>query len=235
MAREALERGSTRPAPPQHLTYSTGAAWYDFADMAATGNETLRDDPAIVTGLRAGDSRTFDALIREHGGRLLAVTRRILGNDDEAREAVHEAFVAAFRARGQFHADARISTWLHRIAVNAALMRLRSKKRRAEEPIDGLLPAFHADGHHAEQFASWDEPVDVALGRQETAAFVREAIGRLPESYRVVLLLRDIDGLSTEEAAKMLDITSNAVKIRLHRARMALRTLLAPRFAGDHG
>jgi RNA polymerase sigma-70 factor (ECF subfamily) len=201
--------------------------------MAATSDELTRDDPALVAGLRAGDDATFDTLIRQYGGRLLAVTRRILGNDDDAREAVQEAFVAAFRARQQFHADARISTWLHRIAVNAALMRLRSKKRKPEESIDELLPSFQADGHHAQRFASWDEPVDVALSRRETAAFVREAIDRLPESYRVVLTLRDIDGLSTEETARMLDITSNAVKIRLHRARMALRTLLAPRFAGD--
>ena len=112
-------------------------------------------------------------------------------------------------------------------------MKLRSRKRRPEDPIDELLPTFHADGHHAEEFASWDEPVDVTLGRRETAAFVRQAIDRLPESYRVVLLLRDIDGWSTEETAKMLDITTNAVKIRLHRARMALRTLLAPRFTGE--
>jgi RNA polymerase sigma-70 factor (ECF subfamily) len=196
--------------------------------MAATSDELTRDDPALVAGLRAGDDATFDTLIRQYGGRLIAVTRRILGNDDEARDAVQEAFVAAFRGRQQFHAEARISTWLHRIA---ALMRLRSRKRKPEESIDDLLPSFQADGHHAERFASWDEPVDVALSRRETAAYVREAIDRLPESYRVVLTLRDIDGLSTEEAARMLDITSNAVKIRLHRARMALRTLLAPRFA----
>lgn len=201
--------------------------------MAVRVEEAGADDPTLVAGLRAGDNQAFETLIRQYGGRLLSVARRIVGNDDDAREAVHEAFVSAFRARAQFQGDARISTWLHRITVNAALMKLRSRKRRPEDPIDELLPAFQADGHHAEAFASWDEPVDVALGRRETAAFVRQAIDRLPESYRVVLLLRDIDGWSTEETAKMLDITTNAVKIRLHRARMALRTLLAPRFTGE--
>ncbi len=197
----------------------------------ATRDATALDDPSLVAGLRAGDNATFDTLIRQYGGRLLSVARRIVGNDDDAREAVHEAFVAAYRARATFQGGARISTWLHRIAVNAALMKLRTRRRRPEDSIDDLLPTFQADGHHTEKFASWDEPVDVTLSRRETAAFVREAIDRLPESYRVVLMLRDIDGLSTEETARMMGITSNAVKIRLHRARMALRTLLAPRFS----
>jgi RNA polymerase sigma-70 factor (ECF subfamily) len=190
------------------------------------------DEAALVDGVRAGDERAFEALVRRDTGRLLAVTRRILGNEDEAREAVHEAFISAYRARGQFQAEARLTTWLHRIAINAALMKLRARRRRAEQAIEDLLPRFLPNGHHVEQFRSWSEPVDVALARQETAAAVRQAIDRLPESFRMVLLLRDIEGLSTEEAAVMLGTTPNAVKIRLHRARMALRTLLAPLFEG---
>jgi RNA polymerase sigma-70 factor (ECF subfamily) len=190
------------------------------------------DEAALAAGVRAGDERAFETLVRSETGRLLAVTRRILGNDDEAREAVHEAFISAYRARGQFQAGARVSTWLHRIAINAALMKLRARRRRPEDAIDDLLPRYLPDGHHVEQFAAWSEPVDVALTRQETAAFVRRAIDQLPESFRTVLLLRDIEGLSTDETAKMLNTTPNAVKIRLHRARLALRTLLAPHFAG---
>ena len=192
--------------------------------------EQEHDDPALVAALRAGDNRVFESIVRAYGGRLLTVTRRILGNDDDAREAVHEAFVSAFRARHQFHGDARVSTWLHRIAVNAALMKLRTRRRKAEESIDALLPAFLADGHHVERFRSWAEPVDVALSRRETADAVRAAINRLPDTYRTVLLMRDIEGLSTEDTAAMLGISVNAVKIRLHRARMALRALIAPQF-----
>jgi RNA polymerase sigma-70 factor (ECF subfamily) len=192
------------------------------------------DESDLAAGVRAGDERAFETLVRNESGRLLAVTRRILGNDDEAREAVQEAFISAYRARGQFQAGARVSTWLHRIAINAALMKLRSRRRRPEDAIDDLLPRFLPNGHHVERFQAWTEPVDVALARRETATVVRRAIDQLPESFRTVLVLRDIEGLSTDETAAMLNTTPNAVKIRLHRARMALRTLLAPHFAGAH-
>jgi RNA polymerase sigma-70 factor, ECF subfamily len=190
------------------------------------------DEAALARGIRDGDARAFEQVVKTYGGRLLAVTRRILRDEEAARDAVQEAFISAFKARRQFNADARVSTWLHRIAVNAALMKLRSSKRKAEEPIEGLLPSFNNDGHHAERFAAWEEPADVRVGRRETAEAVRHAIDQLPESYRTVLLLRDIEGLDTEETAKMLGVTANAVKIRLHRARMALRTLIAPTLQG---
>ena len=190
------------------------------------------DEAALAAGLRAGDEQAFEELIRTHGGRLVAVARRILGNDEDAREAVHEAFISAFRARQQFQAQSRLSTWLHRIVVNAALQKLRVRKRRAEDAIDDLLPRYLPNGDHVERFVAWNEPADEVVARHETADLVRGAIDQLPESYRTVLLLRDIEGLSTEESAEALQTTANAVKIRLHRARMALRTLLAPHFQG---
>ncbi|MGH9371437.1 MAG: sigma-70 family RNA polymerase sigma factor, partial [Vicinamibacterales bacterium] len=122
--------------------------------------------------------------------------------------------------------------WLHRVAINAALMRLRTRRRRPEEPLEPLLPSYQDDGHHVEQFRSWDEPADDALARRRRHALVRASIDRLPENYRTVLLLRDIEEVGTEETAAMLGISVNAVKIRLHRARQALRTLLDPHYAG---
>lgn len=190
------------------------------------------DEAELARGLQNGDGRAFEQIVRTYGGRLLTVTRRILRDEEAARDAVQDAFVSAYRSRKQFNAESKVSTWLHRIAVNAALMKLRSLRRKPEEPIDGLLPGFKDDGHHEERFVSWDEPADVSVGRRETAEAVRRAIDQLPESYRTVLLLRDIEGLDTEETAKMLGTTPNAVKIRLHRARMALRTLIAPQFQG---
>ena len=173
--------------------------------------------------------------------RLLTVARRILGSEEDARDALQEAFISAFKALPRFEGQARLSTWLHRIVVNTALMKLRSRKRRPEEPIDTLLPGYKDDGHQTVEPVEWSDGADVALERAETRAFVRAQIDKLPENYRTVLLLRDIEEMSTPEAAAALGITENAVKIRLHRARQALRALLdqglrpasAPRRGGD--
>jgi RNA polymerase sigma-70 factor (ECF subfamily) len=118
---------------------------------------------------------------------------------------------------------------LHRIVTNAALMKLRTRGRRPEDSIEDLLPTFLEDGHHTEQFAEWALPADTRLLRRETRAQVRAAIDALPDGYRTVLLLRDIEEMSTEEAARALGLNPNTVKIRLHRARQALLKLLTPR------
>jgi RNA polymerase sigma-70 factor (ECF subfamily) len=187
-------------------------------------------DAALVAGLRAGEEGAFEHLVRTYGGRLLAVTRRLLGHEEDARDAVQETFLRAFRSLGSFEGGSLLSTWLHRIAVNTALMKLRSRKRKPEEPIEGLLPAFRDDGHFSERFQAWTEAPDEEAARREHEQMVRRAIDRLPEQYRTVLLLRDIEELGTAEVADQLGVTPNAVKLRLHRARQALRTLLAPQF-----
>ena len=186
------------------------------------------DETDLLARLRAGDEGAYEELVRAYSPRLLAVARRIVGNDEEARDVIQDAFLNAFRSLRTFHGDARLSTWLHRIVVNSALMKLRTRRRKPEESIEPLLPAFLADGHYAEKFSSWGERADEALSRTETQELVRSRIDQLPESFRTVLVLRDIEGLDTEETARVLDTTPNAVKIRLHRARAALRTLLAP-------
>lgn len=200
-------------------------------DSSLTGS--LTDDPPeaeLLAGLRAGNGEAYERLVRAYGGRLLAVARRFLSSEDDARDALQEAFLSAFRAIGSFQEGARVSTWLHRIVINAALMKLRSRRRKPEESIDNLLPTFLEDGHREDPGPAWKETAESALQQRETRALVRECIERLPESYRTVLLLRDIEELDTEEAAQLLGISPNAVKIRLHRARQALRTLLDPYF-----
>ena len=157
---------------------------------------------------------------------MLAVARRFVRNEDDAQDIVQSAYLSAFRSVGQFEGQCLIGTWLHRIVVNAALMKLRSRRRKPETSIDDLLPAFQEDGHHVEQFSDWCAPADELMQRAETRAIVRSCIDQLPENYREVLMLRDIEELSTEESARALSITPTAVKVRLHRARQALSTLL---------
>jgi RNA polymerase sigma-70 factor, ECF subfamily len=184
------------------------------------------DEPSLVAALRAGHEWAFEAMIRAHGGRLLAVARRICGSEEDARDVVQTAYLSAFRSLHGFAGSCQLSTWLHRIVVNTALMRLRSKRRKPEDSIESLLPAFQEDGHHVEQFSDWALPADRLLEREDVRRLVRESIARLPDSYREVLMLRDIEELSTEEVASLLELTPNAVKVRLHRARQALSTLL---------
>jgi RNA polymerase sigma-70 factor (ECF subfamily) len=196
--------------------------------MAEVGTE----DTALLSRLRAGEPAAFEELVRAETGRLLAVTRRILPTEEDARDAVQDAFLFAFRSLDRFQGQSRLSTWLHRIAVNAALMKLRTRRRKREESLEPLLPTYLDDGHHAERFAKWDDPTDL-IERAENKALIRRLINELPDAYRTVLLLRDIEGLDTEETAKLLETTPNAVKVRLHRARQALRTLLAPHFSKE--
>ncbi len=202
---------------------------------AVTDNRTpfaaSLDEAVLVTRLRAGDDQAFEQLVRTYGSRLLAVARRFVRNDEDAQDIVQSAYLSAFRALEQFEGNCQLSTWLHRIVVNTALMRLRSRKRKPEESIEDLLPAFQEDGHHAEQFSDWSAPADVLLERRQTRITVRACIERLPENYRTVLLLRDIEERSTQEVAEALSMTPTAVKVRLHRARQALSTLLREQFA----
>jgi RNA polymerase sigma-70 factor (ECF subfamily) len=189
------------------------------------------DEETLLAGLRAGDEGAYELMVRAFGGRLLAVAQRILRNEDDAQDAVQSAYLSAFRSLHTFQGGCRLSTWLHRIVVNAALMKIRSRRRRPEASIEELLPAFLEDGHHVETYSQSDLPADAVLMREETRAMVRACIAHLPDRYRAILVLRDIEDVSNSEVAAMLGITPNAAKIRLHRARQALLTLLRRRYA----
>ncbi len=186
------------------------------------------DESALLAALRGGDDRAYERLVSTHGGRMLAVARRILRNDEEARDALQEAFLLAFRGLPRFAGQSRLSTWLHRIVVNSALMKLRRRSARPEESIEPLLPTFLEDGHATVSYRAWPESAEALLERAEVRNLVRASIDRLPATYRTILMLRDIEELDTTAVAGMLGISANAVKIRLHRARQALRELLDP-------
>lgn len=185
-------------------------------------------DAALVAGLKAGDAQAFETLVRTWMPNLLRAARRFLRSEEDARDAVQDAFVSVFKSIGRFEENAQLSTWLHRILINSCLMKLRTRRRHPEEDIEALLPRFLEDGHQVTPSTPWSESAETMLERSELRDIVHSSIDQLPDPYRVVLLLRDIEELSTEETAKLLGVTPNAVKVRLHRARQALRTLLDP-------
>jgi RNA polymerase sigma-70 factor (ECF subfamily) len=192
----------------------------------------LLGEAALLARLQAGEADAFEDCVRTYCGRLLATARRILRNEEDAHDAVQDAFLSAFKDIGRFQGRSSLGTWLHRIAVNAALGRLRTRQRHPEQSIEDLLPHFGEGEHQVDPPAPWTGTPETLVQQQEARALVQDGIGRLPESYRNVLILRDIEGLDTEETAQMLGTSACVVKTRLHRARQALRTLLDPHFRG---
>ena len=192
----------------------------------AYSSDSLSGEPyaEFILQLRSGNAGAFEKLVREFGPRMLAIAKRMLHCESDAADAVQDAFTSAFKNIDGFKGESNIYTWLHRIVVNASLIRLRSRK--ASVSIDDCLPQFAEDGHHARRVSrsDWD-----GLQKAESAELrqrVRMCIDQLPPSYREVLVLRDMEGLDTESTARLLDESISNVKIRLHRARQALRTLL---------
>jgi RNA polymerase sigma-70 factor, ECF subfamily len=199
-----------------------------------TANETPRragDECGFVAALRGRDSPCREQFVRRFGGQMLATARRFLHRDEDCADAVQEAFLSAFQAIDRFKGNSTLGTWLHRIVVNVCLMKLRARSRRSEVSIDALLPTFDESGHHAHAVRPWKQPPDEQLLRDETRSLVRRCIDILPDDYRTVLVLRDIEELSTEETAEILGAKPGTVRTRLHRARQALRTLVEPHFS----
>jgi RNA polymerase sigma-70 factor, ECF subfamily len=194
------------------------------------GLPPLTEGGTLIDGLRNGDEQAFETLVRKFGPRLLAKARRYLRSEDDAHDVVQDAFLCVLKSIGKFKGDSQLSTWLHRIVINCAFMYLRMKKRRSEIQnveidIDDLLPRFDPAGNWMDG-DSRSMSAEVSFETFETRATVRRCIEHLPDAYRLVLTLRDIDELDTEEVASLLGLTGNNVKVRLHRARQALKTLI---------
>ncbi len=180
----------------------------------------------LLRRLRRGEDSAFALVVELHGGRLLATAKRLLRDEEHARDAVQKTFLSAFQAIDEFDGQARLSTWLHRIVVNHALMKLRSERRCPEVSIDQLFPRFDERVCSMAPILLLGASTESLYGQREIRCLIRRAIDQLPERYRAVLLLRGIEEWDTEETAQALSIAANAVKVRLHRARRALRVVL---------
>lgn len=183
-------------------------------------------EPILVEQLRGGASAAQEAFVRGYAGPMLLSARRLLGQEASARAALQEAFAVAFKDLATLDAKTRLGPWLHRLIIKTALAHLRNQPAAVARTMDELLPRFLDSGC---QTRSPETRRGSPLEKRALPAdseCIRAAMKQLPDEYRTVLLLRDIEGLDTDAAAQLLDLKSAVVRMRLHRARQGLCSLL---------
>lgn len=173
---------------------------------------------------------TPEEIFRDYAPRVYHLARRMLGNEADAEDVTQDVLVQVLRKLDTFRGQSAFPTWLHRVTVNAALAHRRKRVVREERRLHDPLEDFQTNGHHHRPIRRWSvSPEQEALDR-ETQHLVEEAIAELPESYRDIYVLADVERLANAEIAEMLGLSVDAVKSRLHRARLAMRDALAPHF-----
>ncbi len=202
----------------------------------------IEPDLSLVTRLRGGDTTALETLMERYASRVYRLAHGITRNEADAEEVAQDVFLTLFRKIHMFEGRAALGSWIYRVTSNAALIKRRGRHPEREVPLDSHLPTFLPDGHRAGDrdflLADWSQMPDNELLSQETRTILTRAIDGLPDHYRAVLVLRDIEGLSNEEAAEVVGESVAAVKSRLHRARMVLREeltrQLGARPRGEH-
>jgi RNA polymerase sigma-70 factor (ECF subfamily) len=185
----------------------------------------------LLAGLRAGDPAAYRRLVELNSANIYSVAVKLLGDKLEAEDVLQETFLSAFRAIDRFEGRSKLSTWLYRIAYNASLMRLRKREKMTTFSLDQPLREETTGERASRHLVDWSAVPDDQLLTAEAREEMDRAIAALPESLRSTFVLRDIQGLSGAETAEVLGITVQAVKNRLHRARLRLRDRLSDYFA----
>lgn len=188
--------------------------------MARVG-ESLSDQ-ALVAQALTGEESAFEGLVGRYQGKVYRLALSLTKRPEDAEEVLQDVFLSVYRKLSSFEGRSAFSTWIYRITVNAALMKLRGKGRE-EESLEAYLPQFTEDGRHARMVLDFTQGPEEALLRKEREQIIRAAIDALPPDYKVVLVLRDLEGLSNEAVAEVVGASILAVKARLHRARLVLR------------
>ncbi|WP_419910189.1 sigma-70 family RNA polymerase sigma factor [Hoeflea sp.] len=191
------------------------------------------DDAEAIAAIANADPAATERFVRSHAGWMLAVATRIVRDAHHAEDAVQNAFAKVFDNIGSFDGRSALKTWIHRIVVNESLMLLRKDKRSQTVAIDELQPVFDNSGCRIEDRWTTMETPESLLVQSDIRAQVNGKIDLLPDNYRIILVLRDIEEMTTQEVAQLLDISEANVKVRLHRARAALKQLLEPMIRGQ--
>jgi RNA polymerase sigma-70 factor (ECF subfamily) len=204
-----------------------------MATIQSTGTEELHPDVALVARTRDGDMQAFEELVKKYDRQVFRIAQHITQNREDAQDIVQDAFFKAYEKLDQFKGDSKFSTWLIRIAVNESLMRLRKRKSARTVSMDDDVQT--EEGSITRDFADWSPNPEQMYGQSELADILRKTIQGLPEGFRSVFVLRDVENLSTEETAETLGLSVPAVKSRLLRARLQLRDRLSRYFKQAKG
>ena len=193
----------------------------------------------LIERLRAQDPSVLEILMERYSPRIYRVAFGITRSHGDAEEVVQDVFVTLFRKIDSFEGRAALGTWLYRVAANAALIKRRGKRAEVEVHLEDYLPTFKADGHREGDrtmlLADWSGTPERELLSGEAREILEEGLALVPDHYRAILVLRDVEELSNEEVAEALGESVASVKSRLHRARMALREVLTRRLGpGGH-
>lgn len=190
--------------------------------------EEISDELTLVQAAKKGDLEAFSQLVKRYDRNVFRIAQHITHNEEDAQDVVQEAFLKAYRNLQQFQGNSKFYTWLVRIAVNEALMKLR--RRRADKTVSIDEDVETEDGSMPREVADWSPNPEQLYGQSELGDILKKTIQGLPPGFRTVFVLRDVEGLSTEETAEMLGLSVPAVKSRLLRARLQLRERLAKYF-----
>jgi RNA polymerase sigma-70 factor, ECF subfamily len=186
------------------------------------------EDRLLIERVKAGDHDAFDALFQHYFSTVYRQAIRLAGNREEAEEVVQEVFLTIYEKANTFRGAAAFSTWLYRITANAALTKLRRRKKGEELPLDDYLPSFREDGHHfVRPVVDWSNELEGRVASEERQRLIQQALDLLAPMDKAVVVLSDLEGLSGREIGSALGLSVSAVKARLHRSRLFLRGTLA--------
>ena len=192
------------------------------------GENEQHPDVALVDRVRAGDVSAYDTLVRKYERQVFRIAQHITQNREDAEDVMQDAFLKAYQKLDQFQGNSKFYTWLVRIAVNESLMRLRKRRTGKMVSIDEDMETD--EGTVPRDLADWAPDPEQNYGQSELAEILRKTVQGLPQGFRIVFVLRDVEGLSTEETAETLGLSVPAVKSRLLRARLQLRERLSRYF-----
>lgn len=194
----------------------------DIVDIERSLRTRELSDTDLVASFREGNTKAFRELVRRYQAKAYALALRLTSNEADAQEVLQDTFLSVYRKFDTFRGDAAFSSWLYRITANAALMKVRSRGQRRDISLDITDPE---EGEHLE-LRDWSDDAERLVMNKDAAQKIAKAVEQLPEKYRVVFLLREVEELSTQEVAEALGLSTPTVKTRLHRARLYLRNLL---------